>query len=313
MKNSMETNFKFLEDRVLWSLEHTDLKKVNDVLRSINEPTLVSGVGGSSVVSEYASKVLNNVNGIITRNIEPYDVSSINLRGYKNILSCSYSGDNYGVELTFDNELNHYLLSSKESEKEGIININYSDYEKDKSFISLAATLIPCAILFNYYADLKMFGDGKSIVSRSLVEDDDYFDFDTDCEEYEIFMDINSSTPAKFLESTMVEAGLSNPIIHNKYSYCHGRSTLCKNKNAIAIFFNTNTHLDRYLLEEIRNANCYKDVIEINHQNNLASEFQLLLASMYLTKHIAKSQNKDLSKVEYNPIVKKLYKYNGSL
>ena len=32
---------------------------------------------------------------------------------------------------------------------------------------------------------------------------------------------------------------------------------------------------------------------------------------MYLTKYIAESKNMDLSGVDYNPIVKKLYKYNG--
>ena len=34
---------------------------------------------------------------------------------------------------------------------------------------------------------------------------------------------------------------------------------------------------------------------------------------MYLTKYIAERQNKDLSGADYNPIVKKLYKYNGNL
>ena len=34
---------------------------------------------------------------------------------------------------------------------------------------------------------------------------------------------------------------------------------------------------------------------------------------MYLTKYIAESKQKDLSKVDYNPIAKKLYKYNGNL
>jgi hypothetical protein len=34
---------------------------------------------------------------------------------------------------------------------------------------------------------------------------------------------------------------------------------------------------------------------------------------MYLTEYIALEKNKDLSGVDYNPIVKKLYKYKGNL
>ena len=34
---------------------------------------------------------------------------------------------------------------------------------------------------------------------------------------------------------------------------------------------------------------------------------------MYLTKYIAEQNNKDLSGVDYNPIVKKLYKYQGNI
>jgi hypothetical protein len=39
----------------------------------------------------------------------------------------------------------------------------------------------------------------------------------------------------------------------------------------------------------------------------------MLIQAMYLTKYMAEQQNKDLSKVDYNPMVKKLYKYSGQL
>ena len=39
----------------------------------------------------------------------------------------------------------------------------------------------------------------------------------------------------------------------------------------------------------------------------------MLVQSMYLTKYIAETKQKDLSGVDYNPIVKKLYKYKGNL
>ena len=39
----------------------------------------------------------------------------------------------------------------------------------------------------------------------------------------------------------------------------------------------------------------------------------MLVESMYLTKYIAERKEKDLSKIEYSPMVKSLYKYNGEI
>ena len=298
----MEENFKKLERRIFDSLDNTDLDRINHELSKINGPTLVSGVGGSSVVSDFGSKILSIKNNIITRNTEPRDFRYLNIDVYKNVLACSYSGNNYGVELAFDNNLKHYLLASKLNDKEGIINLNYVCEDKEKSFISLAATVIPCSILLNYYLD------NKSIIIDSL---DNYsFSFDTNCDAYEIFTGYDTSTLSKFLESTMVESGIAIPIIHDKYSYCHGRSTLSKVCNNNAIYFDTNTELDRLLIEEIKKY--YNEVIVIRN-NGLLNEYSNLIKCLYLTKYIAESKEKDISDVDYNPIVKKLYKYNGQI
>lgn len=303
MEKNMNENFKKLERRVIDSLYNTDLKRINYELSNINGPTLVSGVGGSSVVSEYASKIVSTKNGIITRNTEPRDFKYINSNLYRNVLACSYSGNNYGVELAFLNNLKHYLLASKPNDKEGIINLNYSCDDKEKSFISLAATLIPCSVLLNYY-----FDNDKDRVIDLFDEYD--FNFDTECDAYEIFSGYDTSTLSKYLESTMIESGIGIPIVHDKYSYCHGRSTLSTVNSNNAIFFDSGTELDKLLIEEIRKY--YKEVIVIRNYN-LTSEFVNLIKCIYLTKYIAESKNKDLSGVDYNPIVKKLYKYNGQV
>ena len=108
MKKNMEENFEKMHERVSDTFSKTDLERIKGDLGRIQEATLVSGVGGSSVVSEFATKVLNQKNGIITRNTEPRDFNYLNLRGYRNVLACSYSGNNYGVQLAFNNDLNHY-------------------------------------------------------------------------------------------------------------------------------------------------------------------------------------------------------------
>ena len=46
---------------------------------------------------------------------------------------------------------------------------------------------------------------------------------------------------------------------------------------------------------------------------NLIDEYYSLIECMYLTKYIAESKGKDLSGVDYNPIVKILYKYQGEV
>ena len=100
-KKSMEEVFLGLQDTVKKSLDNTDLERVRYLLESIDKPTLVTGVGGSNVVSDFASKVLNEKNKIITRNSETRDLLYMNMNGYDNVLSCSYSGNNYGVDMSF--------------------------------------------------------------------------------------------------------------------------------------------------------------------------------------------------------------------
>ena len=302
MEKNMNENFKKLNNRVVDSLNDTDLEKLNYLLSKIKDPTLVSGVGGSSIVASFASKILLMKNMIITKCVEPRDLKYFKefMNGYKNILACSYSGANFGVELAFDNNLRHYLLSSKENNENGVISLNYICKDPEKSFISLAATLIPCAILLNYYLD----NDYQRIIDSTK-------EYDVNCDAFEIFTGFETLSASKYLESTMVEAGIGIPVIHDKYSYCHGRSTLSKTYNNIAIYFNLGTDLDKLLLSEL--TKYYKEVIVLDSKPSLLSEYNLLVKCMYLTKYIASQKEKDLSGVDYNPIVKKLYRFNKSV
>lgn len=304
MNNNMQYNFNFLEMRVLNSLEKTDLEFIRSELHKITDPTIFSGVGGSSVVSEFGARVLEQKNQIITKNSEPRDFAYSPFAGFKNVVSCSYSGNNYGVELSFCNNLKHYLLSNNRFDEEDVTYLKYETYfEKERSFISLAATLIPISILLNYYLN----GDNKQLCQ--FIKDFDYY-FDTNADAYEIFTGIDTSTTSKYLESTFVEAGIGIPIVHDKYAYCHGRSTLSMSYNNIAIYLYRGTELDNLLLEELKKY--YKDIVVLqsNHSDSIIDDYQMLWQAMHLTKYIASKKNKDLSLVEYCPIVKKLYRYN---
>ena len=303
----MNTNFELLGNRVIDSLNNTDIDTNNKILKSIDKPTIVSGVGGSSVVSEFVSKVLSDKNNIITENREPRDCKYKRLTGYSNIIACSYSGNNLGVDLSFDNELKHYLLSN--NSREDCTNITYkTTIDKEKSFISLAATLIPISNILTYYLD----GDKDRVID---IINNYYskFNFNTDCNAYEIFTGSDTSTVSKYLESTLVESGIGIPIVHDKYSFCHGRSTIGLEYNNNCIFINTNTKLDKLLLDNIKDHYNEIIIIDSDYKDKYEREFDMLIKSMYLTKYIAEAKNKDLTNVEYADFNKNLYKYNGEV
>ena len=67
------------------------------------------------------------------------------------------------------------------------------------------------------------------------------------------------------------------------------------------------------LLNELKKY--YKDVIVIESKETdpIRADYDMLVQSMYLTKYIAEQKQKDLSKVDYSPMCKKLYKYSGEL
>ena len=307
MEKSMKTNFEFLKERVVDSLNSTDLEFIRNELSKLEEPTLFSGVGGSSVVSEFGAKVINAKNAIVSVNSEPRDFIYRNNNAFKNVVACSYSGNNYGVELSFLRCLRKYLLSNNSFDEEDVTYLKYdTTIDKERSFISLGATLIPVSILMDYYLNGRDRSMLDSIEERS-------FDFDLESDIYEIYSGYDTSASSKYLESTMVESGIGIPIVHDKYAYCHGRSTLGINYNGIAIYYNRNTEFDNMMLEELKQYYSRIITIDSKYEDQILDDYQMLIQSMYLTKYIAEKKNKDLSKVEYSPIVKKLYKYKGTI
>ena len=302
MEKNGEYNFSKLMERVKEGLVDSDREKIHSELKRMTGSTLVSGVGGSSVVAVMASKVLREKNHMLTQVVEPRDMIYQPLDVFSNVLACSYSGNNYGVETSFQNDLKHYLLSSKP--KESVHNITYCCNNPEKSFISLAATLVPCSILMDYYCD----GKEEEVLEEVYPS---FFDFLDTYPVYEIFSGYDTSVSSKYLESTITEAGIGIPIVHDKYSYCHGRSTLGKNYPSTIVYFDTHTELDRLLIEELQKD--HDSFVRIDVSKGLKGDFSALVKSMYLTKAIADKKGMDLSGVDYHPIVKKLYKYRGEM
>lgn len=307
MKPNMHDNFKLLEERVLDSLEKTDLERIKYHLEKIKTPTITTGVGGSSVVSNYAAKVLGKKNGIIAEHQEPRDMLYKQLNGYENVLACSYGGKNYGVDTSFSNDLKKYLLSINPSSDELVTNLTYNaSIDSEDSFISLAATLMPMSIMLAYYND-----NDISVIKEILKTAREYH-IDMD-KVYEILSGYDTSTAALYLESTLAEAGLASPVVHDKYSYCHGRTTLSYHHDNSLIHFNKSTELDRLYQEEL--PQYYNGIITIDSKFNdpIIDDFYLTYQAMLLTKKMAEETGRDLSRMDYNPVVKKLYRYKGEM
>ncbi len=305
MRSTMYDNFNLLESRVLDTLTKTDLERIKEILSKIKTPTICTGVGGSNVVSNFASKVISTKNNCIAENCEPRSILYKNLNGYDNVLACSYSGENFGVETSFNNNLNKYLLSTKP--KEGVNNLTYeSSFSKEDSFISLSATLMPMSILLAYYTD-----NNTALIREIFTTKKEYLIRVSKI--YEILSGYDTSTASIFLESTLAESGIALPLVHDKYGYCHGRSTTSKNNDSSVIIFNKSTELDEKMLSEFQEH--YKEVIKLDskYQDQVIDDFYLTYHSMLLAKSIASNANKDLSRVDYSPLVKKLYYFKGSM
>lgn len=306
-QKNMQINFEFLKDRIVDSLSYTDLDYINNELSKLNEPTLFSGVGGSNVVSEFGSKVINIKNNIVSINSEPRNFLYQNNIPFKNVIACSYSGNNYGVELSFRNSLKKYLLSNNSFNDDNVTYLKYNtNIPKENSFISLGATLIPVSILLSYYLN-----KDNNLILDCIEELP--FNFNPTSNVYEIFSGYDTSTASKYLESTMVESGIGIPVVHDKYSYCHGRSNLGYNYNATAIYYNRNTEFDKMMLEELKKYYNLIITIDSKFKDQILDDYQMLIQSMYLSKYIAEKNLIDLSKINYSPIVKKLYNYNKQI
>ncbi len=132
---------------------------------------------------------------------------------------------------------------------------------------------------------------------------------------YEIFYNYYSSTAYEFLESTMVESAISNPIPQELYNFCHGRNTFQKYHDTGFIMLNNeDTDLVK-LLKDLFIIN-KKDVIYFKDfsKDHMVNDYYKVLQGMFLCKNIAISKKIDLSGINYDKsFVKKLYHFKGSI
>jgi len=320
-KKEMQYNFDMMMTRVIDSMNKTDLEKANTILKNIRKNCICVGTGGSSIVSLYASILLAEANKIMTFDKEPRDLLYMNLDlNYEFLVAFTYGNKNYGINMALqkakDNQLSTHVVTANTDNEQDIC--YQGEMPAERSFISLAATIISMSILLNYYLQtnkeqtLNLIED----IYLSASEKETNFELKQPMPVFEIMTGDNTYVANRVLETTITEGGLGTPVSHEKYSYCHGRSTLSyhlENSNLIYLINGKPKAIDHFLLSNVEDL--YENIIILhsNKKDKIIGEFDLAFQSLMLCKKIAEKQNKDLSRVDYAPVVKKLYKYEKGL
>lgn len=311
-----------------------------------NKAILIMATGGSKVIAYYLQMILEE-KGKIVEVIEPRDYFyKLNINNFDRLIVISNSGKTNGIQealRSFKGEKylfsSDYLFSDNEHNKNNYFeeaklmftNISWATKyytDREKSFISLVSTLGPMIIF------LKLaFFEGKELYLKELREINDKikllieksknkinsltFDF-SNSNIIQIISGYDTRTSSAILESNMIECGAYPIIIHDKGSYCHGRSNLLfQNPDSSIIYLaHQKKELDKILLEILQKeySNIFLfDTFEMQ-ENILWKEFYLSLQMFYLSQKLASDKRIDLTQPEYNPnLVRRLYNYRGGM
>lgn len=307
--DTMIYNFNLLKGRIIDTLTLTNVTRN---LKKVNGSTICVGSGGSKVVADYASIVLNTKNNCATKVMEPRDALYENIKSYDNLFICSYSGNNHGVDILSPLNIKKYLLTYGDIKKEKYKTLKCnSSLPKEMSFISLAATLMPMSILLSYTHknSIDLINELFEKVGKKT------FDVTNVNLPFDVISGNDTSTAAIYLDSTFTESGLQSITLHSKYDFCHGRSTLAYTQKRNLIYLISNKkELDTLLLDNLKSR--YENIIilESNYNDKIIDNYYLTLQAIYLTKYLAELKNIDLSIVNYDKeLCKMLYKYKGKM
>lgn len=333
-----ELNFSKLEERIL-QVNDSNLGKYNDIREMIYEltieskPTLIMATGGSKVIAYYLQLMIERLEltGIICEVIEPRDYFyKVNRKMFSNLIVISASGSTNGInEALLDFKGNKYLISeNKKDANYQIISWGNELYDKEKSFISLATSLGPISLLLDSTtslnlelgpSEIKKINDKiKELLSRSAEKIDRLNVNFKDTSLIQVMSGYETKASSSVLESNLVEAGLAAPVIHDKGSFCHGRSNLLfQYPNSKMIYL---THglreLDNLILDSINSEYSNMNVFSTDdlNENIFWKEYYLMLQMYFLSKKISDDKNIDLTQPEYNPrLIKKMYNFKGEM
>lgn len=352
---SVEKNFEKLEERLL-QINDPNLftnfqfsKQAGYLFRNV--PTLIVATGGSKAAAFYL-KMFLETNETLCEIIEPRDYFyKKNINQFKNLIVISNSGKSNGLlkilrEFPYSSCLitNEYVRQEDDythqagyfgNESTKLFNIlywsNVKYKEQEKSFVSIIPTLAPM-LMFLELSILKE--ERKSELSskdlskinkklKKLLEKSkervNKFNFNfKDTNLVQIMSGYDTSCSSSILESNMIETGTSSVVIHDKGSFCHGRSNLLFQNPESPIIYLTHQvkqlddQLLKLLIKEYPNIFLFHTLDE--DTSIFWKEFYLSLQMYFLSKKIADDKKIDLTSPDYNPrLVRTLYNYKGDM
>ena len=293
MRNNMQDILIHLEKDITESLEQTNLNEIFEKLNQIKSPIICSGVGGSMPCAVFASKIFQEKN-YISYTLELLEILQ-NPNQKLPILLFSHSGKNYGIKKVIKNKENTYLMTTRKSKIDKEITLKYQENKKEKSFISIKSTLISMSILLMYTKRELKF---PKQIRYNIPE------FQT----IEILKDANTKTAATYLESTFIEANIAPVIVHDKYSFCHGRTTSTYYQDNLIIYLiSKKTTLDENLLNALQKYQKKIIILDVNEQDPVLADFELTIQGLTLLIQIAEQKKIDLCNINYAPFASELY------
>lgn len=331
-------NFSKLEERIL-SLNDTLLNKSNNFREMLYQltidgnPTLIVATGGSKVVAYYFQLIIERleIKGLICEVIEPRDYFYKNNKNqFANLIVVSASGNTNGIKNIFDDFIGDKFLITQ-NDREGnyqVVSWGNEKYDREKSFVSLASSLGPITLMLDTTSSLNLEMSSSEIrkvnekVQELLVKarkrvDAVLTDF-KNLSLIQIISGYETKTSACVLESNLVETGTASVVVHDKGSFCHGRSNLLfRYPDSHVIYLcHQRKELDEVLInlisEEYSNISVF-DTEDLN-EDYFWKEYYLILQMYFLSRKISEDRNIDLTQPEYNPrLVRELYNFRGEM
>jgi hypothetical protein len=171
-------NFSKLEERIM-AINDPFLGKFNNVREMLyeltieNKPTLIMATGGSKVIAYYLQLIIERLGftGIICEVIEPRDYFyKENRDSFSNLIAISASGNTNGIEeaLTSFKGKKYLVCEKKNDTNYKVISWENELYEREKSFISLATSLGPIALMLDSTTSLNLELGSNEIKKKTV-------------------------------------------------------------------------------------------------------------------------------------------------
>lgn len=239
-----------------------------------------------------------------TDNLDPRDFFyKVNKEMFSNLIAISASGNTNGIiEALANFNGNKYLICEKEKNINcQVISWSNKLCDREKSFISLATSIGPITLLLDSTTSLNMeMGSNEIIKINSKIKEllirsknkinKLPMNF-KDTSLIQIMSGYETKISSNVLESNLVEVGLCAPVIHDKGSYCHGRSNLLfQFPNSYMFYLSHNLkELDKILINSISSQ--YANISVFNteeiEENIFWKEYYLMIQMYFLSKKIA--------------------------